>query len=69
MDRRPVHDKQAALSLMHIFASRAGAELRRIRAEERLRQREEKLSRLLDTAPDAIVEVDQSLKILSGGTH
>jgi len=64
MDRRPVHDKEAALSLMRIFASRAGAELRRIRAEERLRQREEKLSRLLDTAPDAIVELDRSLNIL-----
>ncbi|MEJ2157902.1 MAG: sigma 54-interacting transcriptional regulator [Desulfobacteraceae bacterium] len=64
MDREPVHDKQAALSLMRIFASRAGAELRRIRAEERLRQREEKLARLLDTAPDAIVEVDAALNIL-----
>ncbi len=64
MDRKPVHDKQAALSLMRIFASRAGAELRRIRAEERLRQREEKLARLLDTAPDAIVEVDAALNIL-----
>jgi PAS domain S-box-containing protein len=64
MDRRPVHDKEAALSIMRIFASRAGAELRRIRAEERLRQREEKLSRLLDTAPDAIVELDRSLNIL-----
>jgi PAS domain S-box-containing protein len=64
MDRRPVHDKEAALSLMRIFASRAGAELRRIRAEERLRRREEKLSRLLDTAPDAIVELDSSLNVL-----
>ena len=64
MDRRPVHDKEAALSLMRIFASRAGAELRRIRAEKHLRQREEKLSRLLDTAPDVIVEFDPSLNIL-----
>jgi transcriptional regulator with GAF, ATPase, and Fis domain len=63
MDRKPMKEKQAAISLMRIFASRAGAELRRIRAEERLRQREEKLARLLETAPDAIVEVDRSLNI------
>jgi PAS domain S-box-containing protein len=63
MDRRPLREKRDALSLMRIFASRAGAELRRIRAESRLRQREEKLSRLLDTAPDAIVEVNRSLNI------
>ncbi len=63
MDRKPLKEKKAALSLIHIFASRAGAELRRIRAEAKLRQREEKLSRLLDTAPDAIVEVDRSLNI------
>ena len=64
MDRRPLHDKHNALALMRIFASRAGSELRRVRAEEQLRQREEKLSRLLDTAPDAIVEVDRELNIL-----
>jgi len=64
MDRKPLKDERAALSLMRIFASRAGAELGRIRAEARLRQREEKLSRLLETAPDAIVEVDRSLNIL-----
>jgi len=64
MDRKPIGDKQSALSLMRIFASRAGAELRRIRAENQLRRREEKLSRLLDTAPDAIIEVDRSLNIL-----
>jgi PAS domain-containing protein len=63
MDREPMKEKHAAISLMRVFASRAGAELRRIRAEERLRQREEKLARLLETAPDAIVEVDQALNI------
>jgi PAS domain S-box-containing protein len=63
MDRKPLKDRQSALSLMRIFASRAGAELRRIHAEARLRQREEKLALLLDTAPDAIVEVDRSLTI------
>lgn len=63
MDRKPLEDKPAVLALMRIFASRAGAELRRMRAEEKLRQREEKISRLLDTAPDAIVEVDRSLNI------
>ena len=35
MDRKPLKDRQSALSLMRIFASRAGAELRRIHAEAR----------------------------------
>jgi PAS domain S-box-containing protein len=64
MDRKPLKDREDAMSLMRIFASRAGAELGRLRAEARLRQREEKFSRLLDTAPDAIVEVDGSQNIL-----
>lgn len=63
MDRKRLKDGETALSLMRIFASRAGAELRRIHAETRLRKREQKLSRLLDTAPDAILEVDRHLRI------
>jgi len=63
-DRRPMHESEEKLAIIRIFAARAAAELRRIRAEALIRKREEKLSRLLNTAPDAIVELDSDLKIL-----
>ena len=62
-DRKPLHGRENAFFLMRIFAARAAAELRRIRAEARVIKREEKLSRLLDTAPDAILELDDTLTI------
>jgi PAS domain S-box-containing protein len=63
MDRKPIAETEPAVYIMRIFAARAAAELRRIRAEARLREREEKLARLLDTAPDAIVELDAALRV------
>ncbi len=62
-DRKPLRGRKNAFFLMRIFAARAAAELRRIRAEARVIKREEKLARLLDTAPDAILELDDTLGI------
>jgi PAS domain S-box-containing protein len=63
MDRKPMPHKETTLAIMRIFAARAAAELRRIQAENRVREREQRLSQLLDTAPDAIVELDAQLTI------
>jgi PAS domain S-box-containing protein len=63
MDRKPMPHKETTLAIMRIFAARASAELRRIQAENRVREREQRLSQLLDTAPDAIVELDFQLAI------
>ncbi len=63
MDRKPLTGRENAFFIMRIFAARAAAELRRIRAEARVAEREEKLARLLDTAPDAILELDDALTI------
>jgi PAS domain S-box-containing protein len=52
-----------AQALFQIFAARAAAELRRMRAEAQVREREHKLNRLLGSAMDAIIELDQHLKI------
>jgi PAS domain S-box-containing protein len=52
-----------AVALFRIFAARATAELRRLRAEAQVREREEKLSRLVDTAMDGIVELDDGLRV------
>jgi PAS domain S-box-containing protein len=59
VDRRPMPAEPRLVALFRIFAERAAAELRRLRAERQLREREEKLSRLVDSAMDAIIELDQ----------
>jgi PAS domain S-box-containing protein len=63
IDRRPMPEEPRALALFQIFAARAAAEMRRIRAEKELREREEKLRRLIDSAMDAVIEFDQNLNI------
>ncbi len=50
-------------TLFRIFAGRAAAELRRLRAEAQIREREEKLGRLFAGAMDAIVEIDRELRV------
>jgi PAS domain-containing protein len=52
-----------AEALIRIFAARATAELQRLRAEAEVREREEKLTRLVDSAMDAIVELDDALRV------
>ncbi len=64
LDSRPMPKKKRAQAIIQIFAARAGAELRRIRAESEVREREEKLSRILDSAMDAIIELDHDFHIL-----
>jgi PAS domain S-box-containing protein len=63
LDTRPMPEEPRGLALIQIFAARAAAELRRLRAESQVREREEKLSRLVDSAMDAIIEVDQNLTV------
>ncbi len=53
----------SAQALFQIFAGRAAAELRRLRAEAQVREREQKLGRLVGSAMDAIIELDQHLKM------
>ncbi len=63
IDRRPLPREERALSLFRIFADRAAAELRRVRAEQGLREREEKLARIFGGAMDGVVELDRDLRI------
>jgi PAS domain S-box-containing protein len=63
LDDKPMYGDARCLSAFQIFAARAAAELRRIKAEERIREREVQLSRLLDGARDAIVSLDDRLRI------
>src|SRR5262245_15051410 len=63
LDRRPMPAEPRAEALIRIFAARATAELQRLRAESAVREREEKLTRLVDSAMDAIVELDDGLRV------
>src|SRR6266568_1998572 len=63
IDVRAMTDEKRLLTLFRLFANRAVAEMRRLRLEEDLRDRQEKLAGLIGSAMDAIVEVDGELRI------
>ncbi|MCI0415891.1 sigma 54-interacting transcriptional regulator [bacterium] len=64
LDTKPMPKEPRTLNLFLIFAARAAAELQRIQAESQIRDRETKLSLLINTAMDAILELDENLKII-----
>lgn len=63
IDRRPIPEEPRIHAVFQIFAARAAAELQRMRAEAEVREREEKVGRLLSSAMDAIIELDHRLHI------
>ncbi|MGI9243858.1 MAG: sigma-54 interaction domain-containing protein [Verrucomicrobiales bacterium] len=63
LDNKSMPDNPRMVGLFRIFAARAAAELQRLRAERGLREREEKLTRLVGGAMDAIVELDSRLEV------
>src|SRR5258707_8650239 len=60
MDTEAMPAEPRLTSLFEIFASRAAAECRRLKAEQDVRWREEELSCLLDSAMDAVLVLDAS---------
>jgi len=63
LDTQPMPEQPRLLALFRIFAARAAAELQRLRAEQQLRAREERLRLLFDSVMDAVIEFDQELTI------
>jgi len=63
LDSKPMPADPRLASFLRIFATRASAEHQRLRAEKELRQREEKLDRLIGCAMDAILELDEEFQI------
>jgi PAS domain S-box-containing protein len=61
---RPLPEDPRANTVFRIFAARAAAELRRLKAEEAARERELELERLVGSAMDAIVGLDRHLRIV-----
>lgn len=64
LDDKPMPKDPRAISLFEIFAARAAAEHRRLKAADELSAREEQLSLLLESAMDAIVVLDGEMKIV-----
>ena len=58
MDTKPLPSEPRLISLFEIFAARAAAECRRLKAEQEVRSREEELSCLLDSAMDGVLVLD-----------
>jgi PAS domain S-box-containing protein len=63
-DTRPMPEQAKNMALFRIFADRASSEMRRIKTEYQLRERENQLSRLVDSVMDAIIEIDSDLTII-----
>ena len=63
MHDKPLHENPRATAIFEIFAGRAAAELRRLRRDRDLRERELKMSRLINSAKDSIIELDSELSI------
>jgi PAS domain S-box-containing protein len=59
----PMAAEPRAEAIFRIFASRAAAELRRLERERALREREAQISRLLESAMDAIINLDEDLGV------
>ena len=64
LDDKPMPRDARAISLFEIFAARATAEHRRMKAAQALQWREEQLSMLLQSAMDAIIMLDGTMKIV-----
>jgi len=63
MDTKPMPEEPIRLTVFEIFAARAAAELRRLRAERDVRAREAQLARLVESTMDAIVQLDGELRV------
>ncbi|HMB69316.1 MAG TPA: sigma 54-interacting transcriptional regulator, partial [bacterium] len=63
LDTKPLPEDPRVTAIFNIFAGRAAAELRRLRRDRDLRDREQKLSRFLDSAMDAVLELDEKLRL------
>ena len=63
VDSRPMPSDPQLKAVFQIFAARAASELQRIRREKDIVEREQKLDRLVGSAMDAIIELDDQLLV------
>ncbi len=58
LDTKAIPEDPKLIGIFNIFAARAAAELQRLRAETRVREREQKLSQLVGSTMDTIIELN-----------
>lgn len=63
LDIEPIPEDARLIDIFNIFSARAAAELQRLKAEARIKEREQKLTHLVDSAMDTIIELDGSTRI------
>ena len=63
LDDKPMPGEPRGLAIFQIFAHRAAAELRRLRAERATEERETQLRLLVDNARDAILDFDEDFRV------
>ncbi len=63
LDTKPIPEDPRLVGIFNIFAARAAAELQRIRAEAKVKEREHKLSQLVGSAMDTIIELDRRSRV------
>jgi PAS domain S-box-containing protein len=63
LDRRPMPREHHALAIFQVFASRAAAELQRVKAEQAVRQSEQKYRRIIETTDQGFLLLDQAFQI------
>ena len=68
MDLRPMPHMPDNLTMFEIFAGRAAAELRRLRAEREVRERQAQVAALVESAMDAIIRLDEDLHVAGMNT-
>ena len=59
LDTRPMRKKPRALAIFQIFATRASAELQRLHADAEIKKREEKYRRIVETAAEGFLSMDE----------
>lgn len=64
LDQKPMEEIPEVFVIFKMFATRAGAELRRIHYENRLEESELKVRRLINGTMDAILELNSELRIV-----
>ena len=63
LDSEPMPADPRSLEIFSLFASRATAELQRLKSDIENKDWEEKMERLLDSTMEAIIELDQDMKV------
>jgi transcriptional regulator with GAF, ATPase, and Fis domain len=68
MDQAPMEEIPDVFVVFNLFASKAAAELRRIKYEEHLKENQSKLNRVMNGSMDAILELNENLEIRQANT-